>query len=122
MWGSIRICTVYGIPIAIHTRAGCSCSGFSHGSWRLLRYRAHHLAGPRPRTGSPALVTSLVAFASVLLHELGHSWVAIRHGIGIVIRSITLFIFGGVSRIAQEPPSPGVERRIAVAGRRRASP
>jgi Zn-dependent protease len=58
----------------------------------------------------------------VLLHELGHSWVAIRHGIGIVIRSITLFIFGGLSRIAQEPPSPGVERRIAVAGRRRASP
>ena len=113
MRGSIRIGTVYGIPIAIHPSW---LFVFGLLAWQLA-------AAELPRT-SPGwatttywvagLVTSLLAFASVLLHELGHSWVAIRHG--IAIRSITLFIFGGVSRIAQEPPSPGVELRIAVAG------
>jgi Zn-dependent protease/predicted transcriptional regulator len=60
------------------------------------------------------VLTSLAFFASVLVHELGHSRVALRHG--IPIRGITLFVFGGVAQIGREPGSPGAEFRIAIAG------
>lgn len=60
------------------------------------------------------LATSLLFFASVLLHELGHSVIALRNG--IPVQSITLFIFGGVAQISREPGSPGVEFRVAIAG------
>ena len=58
--------------------------------------------------------TSILFFSSVLAHELAHSLVA--KAAGIQIRSITLFIFGGVSQITKEPEKPGVEFRMAVAG------
>jgi Zn-dependent protease/predicted transcriptional regulator len=58
--------------------------------------------------------TSILFFSSVLAHELAHSLVA--KAAGIQIRSITLFIFGGVSQITQEPERPGVEFRMAVVG------
>jgi Zn-dependent protease/predicted transcriptional regulator len=60
------------------------------------------------------LVTSLLFFGSVLAHELGHAVTAIRNG--IPVKGITLFIFGGVAQIAQEPKTPGMEFRIAIAG------
>jgi Zn-dependent protease len=60
------------------------------------------------------LVATLLFFASVMLHELAHSLVAIRHGIDIP--EITLFIFGGVSRLSQEPADPKTEFKIAVVG------
>jgi Zn-dependent protease len=59
-------------------------------------------------------VTAIMLFASVLLHELGHSVVAIRYK--IPVRSITLFIFGGVAQIGAEAPSAISEFWIAVAG------
>jgi len=59
-------------------------------------------------------VTALMLFVSVLLHELGHSVVALRYK--IPVRSITLFIFGGVAQIGAEPPSAGAEFWIALAG------
>ena len=59
-------------------------------------------------------VTVIMLFASVLLHELGHSVVALRFK--IPVRSITLFIFGGVAQIAAEPPSALAEFFIAIAG------
>lgn len=60
------------------------------------------------------LVTSLLFFGSVLAHELMHSLVA--QASGIPVSSITLFIFGGVSQITEEPKEPKVELRIALAG------
>jgi len=59
-------------------------------------------------------VTVILLFVSVLLHELGHSWVALRYK--IPVRSITLFIFGGISQIEGEPPSAMAEFWIALAG------
>jgi Zn-dependent protease len=72
------------------------------------------------RTWSPLVywttgaVTAVLLFGSVLLHELGHSVVALRYK--IPVRSINLFIFGGVAQIAAEPPSAVAELFIAVAG------
>jgi Zn-dependent protease len=59
-------------------------------------------------------VTAIMLFVSVLLHELGHSVVALRYK--IPVRSITLFLFGGVAQIGAEPPSAVAELLIAVAG------
>jgi len=60
------------------------------------------------------VVTSLLFFGSVLAHELSHSLVA--QTAGIPIQSITLFIFGGVSQMVEEPKQPQVEFRMALAG------
>lgn len=59
-------------------------------------------------------VTAVLFFVSILVHELAHSWVALRYK--IPVHRITLFIFGGVSQIAAEPPSAGVEFLIAIVG------
>jgi Zn-dependent protease/predicted transcriptional regulator len=60
------------------------------------------------------IVTSLLFFGSVLAHELMHSVVA--QATGIKVHSITLFIFGGVSQMTEEPRNPKDELRIALAG------
>jgi Zn-dependent protease/CBS domain-containing protein len=59
-------------------------------------------------------VTAAMLFVSVLLHELGHSVVAMRFR--IPVRSITLFIFGGVAQIDAEPPGAFAEFLVAAAG------
>lgn len=59
-------------------------------------------------------VTAIMLFVSVLLHELGHSVVALRYK--IPVRSITLFIFGGIAQIGTEPPSATAEFFVAIAG------
>ena len=59
-------------------------------------------------------VTAIMLFVSVLLHELGHSVVALRYK--IPVRSITPFLFGGVAQIGAEPPSAIAEFFIAIAG------
>ncbi len=61
-----------------------------------------------------AVVSALLLFASILLHELGHAVVAIRNGIQIA--GIDLFFFGGVAKMSRDTDSAGVEFRVAVAG------
>ncbi len=61
-----------------------------------------------------ALVAAVLFLASVLLHELGHSWVARREG--IEVDSITLWLFGGVAEFKDRFASAGAEFRVAVSG------
>lgn len=57
---------------------------------------------------------ALGLFASILAHELGHAVVARQYG--VQMRRITLFIFGGVAEMSQEPPSAKAEFFVAIAG------
>ncbi len=60
------------------------------------------------------ICAAILFFASVLLHELAHSFVAMRHGIQVT--AIRLFIFGGLAQVSSEPESGRHEFLIALAG------
>jgi Zn-dependent protease len=60
------------------------------------------------------LVTAALFLISIVLHELGHAVIAQRNKLRV--GSITLFFFGGVAQVEEEPRSAGVEFRVAVGG------
>jgi Zn-dependent protease len=60
------------------------------------------------------LLSALLLFASILLHELGHAVVARRHG--VEIEEIDLWLLGGVARMKGYPKTAGDELRFALAG------
>ncbi len=112
MNGSIRVGNLFGIPFYINP------------SWFLvlglvtLTYGGE-LASVFPQLQGITpwllgLITALLLFASVLAHELGHSFVAISQG--IKVNSITLFIFGGLASLEKESETPGEAFWIAIAG------
>ena len=61
-----------------------------------------------------AVISALLFFGSILLHELGHAFVAIRNGIGI--RGITLWMFGGIALMQRDTDTPGKEFKVAIGG------
>src|SRR3954454_4309019 len=61
-----------------------------------------------------AVASATLFFASILLHELGHAFVARRHDIGV--SGITLWMFGGFARLEKDSDTPGTEFKIAIAG------
>ncbi|MGE0826640.1 MAG: site-2 protease family protein [Candidatus Binatia bacterium] len=109
---SIRLGTLWGIAIGVHA------SWFLIFALVTISLLAHfaelHPHWTRAYAYTVSLSTSLFFFVSVLLHELGHSVVALRKN--IPIRSITLFIFGGVAQLGKEPDRPLTELQIAIAG------
>ena len=111
-FGSITLFHVRGIRIAVDW------------SWFVVLFLAivvlsdyygDLLGDPNSTSGyALAVLTALGFFGSILLHELGHAFVALRRGIGI--SSIHLWIFGGVARMERDADTPATEFRIAIAG------
>lgn len=112
-WPSWQIGRALGIPIRVHASWFLI---FLLVTWTLATgYLPEELPGLSPtRYWAMGAVAALLLFLSVLLHELGHSYVALRYC--IPIERITLFIFGGVAHMRKEAPTPRAEFLIAVAG------
>jgi Zn-dependent protease/CBS domain-containing protein len=113
MKGSFTAARTFGIPIRINVSWWVALA-LSTG---LLGFKVYPDILPRSSSlvhWTLALVTSLVFFASVLLHELGHALVARAYG--IPVRSITLFLLGGVAQISQEMKRPAEELLVAGVG------
>jgi len=110
---SIKLFTIRGIEVGVHYSWLII---FGLVTWSLSVYLF-----PAQIAGLPDLeywllgaFTSLLLFASVLVHELAHSFVAQARGLNP--KSITLFIFGGVSNLTGEPKAPSTEFLVAVVG------
>jgi Zn-dependent protease len=108
-----RIGRALGIPIHVHASWFVV---FFFVTWSLATgYLPETLPGLSvPRYWGMGGIAALLLFLSVLVHELGHSYVALRYQ--VPIKQITLFIFGGMAHMGKEPPSPRAEFLIAMAG------
>ena len=60
------------------------------------------------------VITVLVLFGSLIVHELGHALMARHHG--ITVHRIDLFLFGGLTEMSRDAASPGEDFKIAAAG------
>jgi Zn-dependent protease/predicted transcriptional regulator len=111
--GAWKIGSVMGIPIRVHFSW---LIVFGLITWSLSTYYFPKAAPDLPTASywTKGVLAALLLFASVLFHELAHSFVAKKYEISI--ESITLFVFGGVAQMKGEPPHPKAEFRIAIAG------
>jgi Zn-dependent protease len=107
--GSIQLVRIFGIRIGVDY------------SWFIVlfliiywRTQDYEQVVPGSNAFVLAVISALLFFLSILLHELGHAVVAIRNG--IPIEGIDLWMFGGVAKLGRDTDSPGVEFRVAVAG------
>ena len=109
--GSIQLARVFGI------RVGVDVSWFIVLFliiWSLSGYYGDLFPGEDGKAFALAVVSALLFFLSILLHEFGHAWVAIRNG--IPISGIDLWMFGGVAKLERDTDSAGLEFRVAAAG------
>ncbi len=110
MQSSWRIGAILGIPLFIDS------------SWFIILLLVTVSYGLEPSWHSAwgnlawvmGFALALLLFASVLLHELGHSLAAKFQG--IAVNSITLFLFGGIAAIDKESKTPGDALKVAIAG------
>src|ERR1700752_4590660 len=107
-----QIGRIYGIPILIHSSWIVALVLFA--SWFYSEFAALHLDLSQARLWGLGLMTTGLFFDSLVVHEVAHSVVAKLYKIPVV--SITLFVFGGVSRISREPSRAIEEFNIAIAG------
>ncbi len=114
MKASVKIATVLGIPIKVHISfllilplfvfvfsINPQPFGFQGITPDILNYALSFLA-------------AILLFACVLLHELAHSYVAMKYG--VKISDITLLLIGGVSSMEEIPREPKQEATMAFAG------
>jgi Zn-dependent protease len=109
--GSIQLARVFGI------RIGVDYSWFFVLFliiWTLSDSYGDLFPGQDTKAFLLAVVSALLFFLAILLHELGHAIVAIRNGIPVL--GIDLWMFGGVAKLGRDTDSPGVEFRVAIAG------
>jgi Zn-dependent protease len=111
--GAVRLFTIGGIDVAVHVSW---LAIFALVTWSLATaYFPAVIPDASPTEyWILGVVASVLLFASVLVHELAHSFVAKSRGMDV--RSITLFIFGGVSNLAGEAKKPSIEFLIAIVG------
>jgi len=111
--GSLKIITIFGIPIRVHFSW---IIVFGLITWSLSTYYFPEAAPDLPAASQwfKGAIGALLLFASVIFHELAHSFVSRRYRITIL--GITLFIFGGVAHMKGEPPTPKAEFKIAIVG------
>jgi len=112
MRAQIRLGRIAGIDIGLHY------------SWFIIAFLIglsligeFHVSMPQASNGviwTAAIITSILFFVTLLLHELAHSLVA--KASGLKVRSITLFALGGVSQIESEAPNAKTEFWIAIVG------
>jgi Zn-dependent protease/CBS domain-containing protein len=112
MNGSLRVGTLFGIPFYLHP------------SWFVVLGLVTLSYGGRLSASFPelmgllpwalGLVVALLLFASVLAHELGHSLVAISQG--VEVKSISLFLFGGLANLGKESRTPAESFWVAISG------
>jgi Zn-dependent protease/predicted transcriptional regulator len=103
---------VFGIPIYLDA------------SWFILfflitvtlaiQFRSQHPHWSAAQHWTLGVVTSLLFLGSLIFHELSHSVVAKHYK--IPVESVTLFVFGGLSRIARDPDNAKQEFNVAIAG------
>jgi Zn-dependent protease len=110
---ALPLCTVGGVPIRVNWSAAVvfALIAFGLAAWQFPAVSARQATLTYVVAG---VVTTVFFLASLLAHELAHSLVA-RH-YGITVKSITLWLLGGVSELGGEAPSPAAEARIAGAG------
>ncbi|MFC1463184.1 site-2 protease family protein, partial [Verrucomicrobiota bacterium] len=106
---SYKIATVWGIPIKVHISLIILLIVFCLEAARPAHGRAHALLNVLT-----ALTLGVAGFASIALHELGHSFVAIRKGCRV--RQITLMCIGGAAQMEEIPTRPRDELLMAIAG------
>ncbi|MFN3514440.1 MAG: site-2 protease family protein [Phenylobacterium sp.] len=104
---------LFGIPVGVHVSwllvAGLVAWSLAAGSLPLL-----YEGLPRSSYWLMALVAVVGLSISVVAHEMAHALTG--RALGIRVERITLFLFGGVAELKDEPKSPGAEAAMAVAG------
>jgi Zn-dependent protease len=109
--GTIQLARIFGIRIGVSRSWFFVLFLFI---WVLSDYFQDVITGSNSKAYAIAVVSALLFFTSIVLHELGHALQARREGIEIA--GIDLWFFGGIAQIKSDTETPGQEFRIAVAG------
>ena len=110
---SIRLGRIKGVPVGVHWSVAVI---FGLVTWELstIVLPDTYGGGARPAYLVAAVVAATLFLASLLAHEGSHAVVARRHGVGV--RSITLWLLGGVAQLEGEAHTPGADFAIAAVG------
>ena len=111
--GSIRLFRIAGIDVRVHV-SWLIVFGLVTWSLATAWYQPNLPGVDATQSWILGALSALLLFASVLVHELAHSFVARSRG--MEAHSITLFIFGGVSTLKSDAPRPSTEFLIAIVG------